>query len=130
MKLVQRTVYFRPEDVELWNAIDNKAQWLHERLKADVYGTPSIFKKSATKSPRKYKKYDGKKIETVSNLPTDSSVEPKPKPIPNIPTDKDGYGFSIVEKYLGPQVFDKPLGKCGHVLDDRGKCLTKGCKVK
>ena len=90
MKLVQRTVYFRPEDIELWNAIDNKAQWLHERLKADVYGTPSIFKESPTKD-----------------------TSPSAKMLVGSLRD-----------------FNKPTGKCGHTLDSRGKCLTKGCKGK
>lgn len=86
MKLVQRTVYFRPEDIELWNAIDNKAQWLHERLQANVYGTPTILKESLTaKTPK--------------------------------PLSRSG-------------MFEKPTGKCGHTLDSRGKCLTKGCKGK
>jgi len=39
MPLQQRTVYFRPEDIELWNRIDNKALWLHEHLRAPIYNT-------------------------------------------------------------------------------------------
>lgn len=32
MSLVQRTVYFREEDISAWNAIDNKAEFLHTVL--------------------------------------------------------------------------------------------------
>lgn len=30
--LVQKTVYFRKEDVELWENVSNKAQFLHDAL--------------------------------------------------------------------------------------------------
>lgn len=30
--MIQRTVYFRDEDIEAWNAIENKAEWLHLNL--------------------------------------------------------------------------------------------------
>lgn len=30
--LKQKTVYFREEDLELWEKIPNKAQWLHDAL--------------------------------------------------------------------------------------------------
>lgn len=79
MKLVQRTVYFRPEDIELWNAIDNKAQWLHEKLNKNK---------------------------------TNYIAKPDTKLVNN----------DIIATLL--------YGKCGHLLDDRGKCLTKGCKGK
>lgn len=30
--LKQKTVYFREEDLEAWEQIENKAEWLHENL--------------------------------------------------------------------------------------------------
>ena len=91
MKLVQRTVYFRPEDIELWNAIDNKAQWLHEQLN-----------KNNTSYITKFDPIDVDKI--------------KPKTTGKLVNN------DIIATLL--------YGKCGHLLDDRGKCLTKGCKGK
>lgn len=32
MALKQKTVYFREEDLDKWEAIPNKAEWLHEML--------------------------------------------------------------------------------------------------
>lgn len=32
MALKQKTVYFREEDLPKWEAISNKAEWLHEHL--------------------------------------------------------------------------------------------------
>lgn len=32
MALIQKTVYFREEDLPRWQAIKNKAKWLHEHL--------------------------------------------------------------------------------------------------
>ncbi len=33
--LKQKTVYFREEDLELWEAVENKAEFLHNALKAE-----------------------------------------------------------------------------------------------
>lgn len=35
MGLIQRTVYFRSEDIPAWDAIGNKAEWLHIKLQED-----------------------------------------------------------------------------------------------
>lgn len=34
--LIQKTVYFREEDVTAWDAISNKAEWLHAHLNTNV----------------------------------------------------------------------------------------------
>lgn len=38
MGMIQKTVYFRTkEDLDLYNALPNKAEWLHEHLTMGVY---------------------------------------------------------------------------------------------
>jgi hypothetical protein len=34
--LKQKTVYFREEDLPLWEQVSNKAEWLHQHLEADI----------------------------------------------------------------------------------------------
>lgn len=38
MPLIQKTVYIREEDIDKWNALPNKAAWLHEHLNDSSYG--------------------------------------------------------------------------------------------
>jgi hypothetical protein len=38
--LKQKTVYFREEDLPLWEAIENKAQWLHDGLTTGIVTIP------------------------------------------------------------------------------------------
>jgi len=35
--LIQKTVYIREEDIELWNKVSNKAEWIHDHL--NMYNT-------------------------------------------------------------------------------------------
>lgn len=45
MALKQRTVYFREEDLPLWEALPNKAEWLHEHLNQGREGFENIYYK-------------------------------------------------------------------------------------
>lgn len=38
--LKQKTVYFREEDLPLWNNVSNKAQWLHDGLTTALVSIP------------------------------------------------------------------------------------------
>lgn len=48
--LIQKTVYFREEDVELWEAVKNKAEFLHNALAAKPIVDLGLGK--PTESPR------------------------------------------------------------------------------
>lgn len=51
-KLIQKTVYFREEDVAAWEAIDNKAEWLHQHLQPFVGTDPILVPPVAKKIPK------------------------------------------------------------------------------
>lgn len=44
MALKQKTVYFREEDLPKWEAIGNKAEWLHDHLNPTFTATPDAKK--------------------------------------------------------------------------------------
>lgn len=39
--LIQKTVYFREEDIEAWENVQNKAQWLHDALTTGIVTIPA-----------------------------------------------------------------------------------------
>lgn len=48
MALKQKTVYFREEDLPKWDAIKNKAEWLHQRLHGIVDDLHEDLKKTTS----------------------------------------------------------------------------------
>lgn len=53
--LKQKTVYFREEDLPLWEAIENKAEWLHAKLTGLPEGTRVASPEKAKEMAKNYR---------------------------------------------------------------------------
>lgn len=107
MPLVQRTVYFRKEDVAKWDDVPNKAAWLHEHLNMGTEtsaATPATIDTlvQTNKDRKRWTPEDEQRLK-------DTNVPELPKPAP----ERLQNGLC--------KIHDIPL-------DSRGKCLQRGCK--
>lgn len=108
----QVTVFVRKADIEKWRALENKAEWLHEKLS----GIPDAYlltPKLAQENPRLVKRFD----EITATLKTAE-------------TNAEANSDIIMERITAtPERWNR--GKCkdhGFPLDDRGRCTQKKCK--
>ena len=92
------SVFFRKEDVEKWKAIKNKSEFMHHALNPEVRFIEAWNGNDSDKIPR---------VESYS-----SNFKPVKTPV-NTTTAAPSIKFCKIH---------------GIPLDNRGKCLQKGCK--
>lgn len=107
MGLVQRTVYFREEDILIWDAIANKAAWLHTHLNEPVLNT--YVRHEVQGTPHK-----------VQLTKPDPPQPTKPR---NPPKD---YSATIPNKSKFEKIIDNPCPD--HDWQEKGRCMIPGCK--
>lgn len=95
------TIYIREEDWDKWQSIADKPAFIHTAINMNPLSVTDFGAVG-----------DGKTDDAPAIQKTVNHVANMPDPL-----GRSG-------------IFDKQIGKCGHTLDDRGKCLTKGCKGK
>lgn len=71
--LKQKTVYFREEDLPLWAAIPNKAEWLHNALRLDfdkeiLASYPPLIVKGTFSTPRKVLEKLPKYVDSICKI--------------------------------------------------------------
>ncbi len=115
--LKQKTVYFREEDLPLWEAIENKAQFLHGALQLTTQAWwDGTWEKWIKNSP---------KFGSIKDLgsPVDIEITGLPDLLTKKPESKSQLPKGLVTR-LG-----KGVCKIHSIpLDSHGKCLQKGCK--
>lgn len=107
--LKQKTVYFREEDLEAWEKVHNKAEFLHNALNVrDAYVALTPKEKSAVK------KHISNPVDFVDILdPQKRGIDPKEVILPTPSFERLANGLCKIH---------------GTPLDDRGRCMQKGCK--
>lgn len=128
MALKQKTVYFREEDLPKWEAISNKAEWLHEHLNQGslTYANmDEIFSKvQGDESPRVILRTIPISVndeQVITYRPTEHGVE----------TLVDGE-VKMFEGQLPDDTFGRvravgPRSLCEH-YQPKGECNVKDCK--
>ena len=114
----RKNIYIRNEDLDKWDAIESKPEWLHTHLQVEVgidvvdtdlgeIAYPVVTK--PTKTPREKTIYPFDEVNAIPVIKTPEDAERAIKPIS---------ANNPIMKFC----------KNGHVANEFGKCLQKGCK--
>lgn len=112
---MQTTIYIRKENEARWATLEDKSRWVNEMLKngvKDLRFLAEAHREAVNRSVKTPMLERVKKVPTSVDTP---SIIAHPTPVINYNMDGLNTKVGLCKLHATP-------------LDDRGRCLTKGCK--